>query len=436
MGIPMLPKKLPSRNWMIFWALTGSLAGAIIYDKREKKRATARWARAVSHLAAEPLRNPNEMPRKVTVFLESPPGDGLRAAQDHFIEYVRPVLAASGLDWEFVQGRQQGDVRAAVAERIRRGRKQVERPEEEVLPTNDKAILDSRKRSGIAEYDGVKGDLVVGRHTWKEYIRGLHEGWLGPLDPPALPEPPKAPEAEVAQQESKDAASPEAPKVSALEAAPQESTDGDNKAEEKTEEKKEEEKEKKPERPPQPPSYNSPHDYAASTIPPQIPAEFQPSSPIEFPHILGFTATPRRFWWFLNRRKLADSIGRDVAAVCFAAAAPWGEGDPQLGALKHEEAYWPGSVFEPLENDGGEKKEPAKEKVWPVPVVADERIVGRMRRFEVLEEAQRRAEGAVVPEAEIEGWIKGSLRQLWRWGAAGLAGKRWSPNVGDIDKEE
>lgn len=416
MGLPSLPKKLPSRNWMIFWTLTTGLSAAIIYDRREKARATARWARAVSHLANEPLKSPNDMPRKITVFLESPPGDGLRVAQDHFIEYVRPILAASGIDWEFVQGRQQGDVRAAVAEKIRRARKQVERPEEDVLPTNDKAILDSRARSGISEYDGVKGDLVVGRHTWKEYIRGLHEGWLGPLDPPTLPEPPKAREPETAPAESKE---------------------GEEKKEEKTEEKKEK-------RPPQPPSYNSTADYPASAPPPQIPAEFQPSSPIEFPHVLGFASTFKRFGWFLNRRKLADNVGRDVAAVCFAVAAPWdgaatGEDHPQLAALEHEEKNWPKFVWETEEKKKGEGegevKEPAKEKVWPVPVVADERIVGRMRRFELLPEHERRAAEVVVPEEEIEGWIKGSFRQLWRWGAGQFGGKRWSPNVGDIEKD-
>ena len=428
MGIPGLPKKLPSRNWMIFWALTTSLSAAIIYDKREKKRATARWARAVSRLADEPLKGPNDMPRKITVFLESPPGEGLRAAQDHFIEYVRPVLAASGMDWEFVQGRQQGDVRAAMAEKIRRSRKEVERPEEDVLPTNDKAILESRKRSGIPEYGGVKGDLVVGRHTWKEYLRGLHEGWLGPLDPPVLPEPPKAPEPETTPQEG--------------------SADGtktEENKEDKKEEKKEEEEEKKPERPPQPPSYNSTADYPTSHVPAQIPAEFHPSAPIEFPHVLGFASTFTRFKWFLNRRKLADSIGRDVAAVCFAVSRGWegaeGEEYPQLKALEHEEKYWPKFVWEPEpetkpEEGAEEVKKPAKEKVWPVPVVADPRIVGRMRRFELLPEHEQYAAEAVVPEEEVEGWVKGSLRHLWRWGASQFGSKPWSPNVGDVDKEE
>ncbi|KAK5637103.1 hypothetical protein RRF57_012815 [Xylaria bambusicola] len=96
MGLPNLPKKLPSRNWLIFWALSLSFSAAVIYDKREKKRATARWARAVSHIAKEPIATPSEMPRKLTVFLESPPTDGLRVAQDHFTEYQAPSRARAG----------------------------------------------------------------------------------------------------------------------------------------------------------------------------------------------------------------------------------------------------------------------------------------------------------------------------------------------------
>lgn len=80
---------------MIFWTLTTTISTAIIYDKREKKRAIARWTHAVEHLAKEPMHNPSAMPRKLTVYLEAPPGDGLRNAQDHFTEYIKPVLAAS-----------------------------------------------------------------------------------------------------------------------------------------------------------------------------------------------------------------------------------------------------------------------------------------------------------------------------------------------------
>lgn len=409
MGLPNLPRKLPSRNWLIFWAITGTFTSAIIYDKREKNRATARWRRAVAPLATEPIGAPNQLPRKLTIYLEAPPGDGLRAAQDHFIEYVKPVLSASGLDWEFVQGRMQGDVRAAVAEKIRRARREHERPGEEVPETEETRLLELRKKMKLPDWEGVKGDIVVGRHTWKEYIRGLHEGWLGPLDAPPVPavEPPPAPPAE-----------------------------GENAAEEKKEE------EKKPERPPQPVPHNKPEDYSSASLPPTIPADFSPAANIPFPHRLGFRHTFVRLGWFLNRRKLADNIGRDVAAVCFAASREWREADGQFEqqlVLKHEEKDWPGSTWKDEKPDEDDEQKPKplapKEKIWTSPLAVDPRIAERMRRFELTADDEARARAIVVPEEEVEGFIKGSFRKLFRWGARSLSSTPRGPNVGNVDDE-
>ncbi|KAI1813733.1 mitochondrial import inner membrane translocase subunit Tim54 [Poronia punctata] len=424
MGLPNLPKKLPSRNWMIFWTVLGTFSAAIIYDKREKKRATARWAKAVSHLAKEPISSPSEMPRKLTIYLESPPTDGLRVAQDHYTEYIKPILAASGLDWEFVQGRKEGDVRAAVAERIRRTR---DPSITAGAQTQDEVVQEVRKRNRTPEYTGIGGDVVIGRHTWKEYVRGLHEGWLGPLTPPPAP----------VVQEPVVAAESAAP---AGEGEPKEGADAEEK---KPEEKKPEEKkpeEKKPERPPQPPPYNSVEDYATSSIPMIIPAEFSPSAPITFPHLLGFTNTPIRLGRFLNRRHLADEIGREVAAACLATARQYREEaheddttEPeQVAVLAREEKDWPKSVWKEAtkpkeEEENKEAPKPPAEKIWTKPVVLDTRIATRMRRFELQADDEARARAITVPEEEIEGWIKGHLRGLWRWVVT--PEPKWQPPV-------
>lgn len=430
MGLPNLPRKLPSRNWMIFWAITGSISTAIIYDKREKKRATAKWRQVVAPLAKEPISSCSQLPRKLTIYLEAPPGDGLRTAQDHFIEYAKPVFAASGLDWEFVQGREQGDVRAAVAEKIRRARREQERPDDESLKTEQNAIEDMRKKMGLPEYEGLKGDVVFGLHAWKEYVRGLHEGWLGPLDAPALPELESKPTVPV----------PETAPVEATEQTPE----GD-KPEEKPEEKKEEEK--KNERPPQPPPYNRPEDYASANLPAQIPFELQPSNPIVFPHRLGFRHTFVRLGRFFNRRKLADEVGREVAAICFAASPrEWRQdADGRLEqdtVLAHEEHDWPKSVWKDDEGesaeDGAAPKAPAlpKERVWTSPMVLDSRLTQRMRRFESDLDLDARAAAVVVPEELVEGWIKGSLRSVWRWGVDSWTAQPMRPNVGDVNSDE
>ncbi|KAJ4385629.1 mitochondrial import inner membrane translocase subunit tim54 [Gnomoniopsis smithogilvyi] len=434
MGLPALPRKLPSRNWLIFWTLTGTLTATIIYDRREKRKATARWAASVAHLAKEPLpaNNASAMPRKLTVYLAAPPGDGLRTAQDHFREYVKPVLAASGLDWEFRQGRQQGDIRAVVAEEVRKRRRRAEAEEEVVneadLATTEEHIEQWRRQHGIAEYDGVRGDIVIGRHTWKEYLRGLHEGWLGPLRAPPHAQP--DPEPEVVEGEDQ---------------------------------------EKRPKRPAQPKPYNSIEDYATAHLPTTIPEELAPSTPLPFPHILGFLNTPIRTYRYLTRRRLADEIGRDVAAACLCTYREYKElSDANLeqkweqqAALAHEEGNWVKSVWKPDEEAAPEKKadtaaaaddasptaegselvdgskpQPTtvkKDKIWPKPIVLDPRIAMRMRRFEIQPEDEQRARDVVVPEEEIEGVIKGSLRSLWRWGTGAFEKKEKIPNVGEVD---
>lgn len=382
---------------MIFWTLSSALAATIIYDRREKKRATARWAHAVEHLAKRPLDNPSQMPRKVTIYIEAPPGDGLRVAQDHYSEYIKPVLAASGLDWDFVQGRQQGDIRAAVAERVRRRRRTQEKDvaaDAGDLATEEDRLDAWRQAHGVPLYDGVRGDIVVGRHAWKEYTRGLHEGWLGPLTAPPHAQPDPEPESESADAEAES---------------------------------------NKTKRPPQIKPYNSPDDYATAHLPLLVPSEFTPSAPVPFPHILGFLNTPTRFTRFLTRRKLADEIGREVAAVCLASyreyrEEPDADDNPdtrweQQRALAHAEKDWVKSVWKedkeekPAAKEGDEASPPAapKEKIWPRPMVIDQRIGMRMRRFELLPEEEKRARGIVVPEEEVEGWTKSNLRALWRW---------------------
>ncbi|KAA8567385.1 hypothetical protein EYC84_010405 [Monilinia fructicola] len=387
--------RVPSRNWIIFLSITGSFTAAVIYDKREKKRAQRKWCRLVEHIAKEPLGDSRTMPRKLTVFLEGPPTDGLRVAQDHFKEYVKPILVASGLDWEFIQGRKEGDIRAELAEKIRNARLPFEESAEGQDP-----ILSTRRNAGIKEFDGPRGDIVLGRHTWKEYIRGLHEGWLGPLT-----EPPK-PTADAPEATETAVPKPEAPRPEAE--TPVDSLLGNTIH---SKEKPAEDKNKKPS------PFISTSDYASATLPSSFPSELDPSAAISFPHILGFLNTPTRLRRFLNRRHLADQIGRDTAAVILANYRPYHDSSSsspsaassdsessepeQSTLLKHEEKEWHKSIHP--------------------------RIASRMRKAELTAEEEERAKRIVVTEEEVEGWIKGSLRSL------GRSAKQWLG--GDNDKK-
>ncbi|KAJ8058304.1 hypothetical protein OCU04_012496 [Sclerotinia nivalis] len=426
--------RVPSRNWMIFLSITGSFTAAVIYDKREKKRAQRKWCKLVEHIAKEPLGDSRTMPRKLTVFLEGPPTDGLRVAQDHFKEYVKPILVASGLDWEFIQGRKEGEIRAELAEKIRNARLPFEESAEGQDP-----ILSTRKNVGIKEFDGPRGDIVLGRHTWKEYIRGLHEGWLGPLTEPLKPQEENL--------ETTPTTETETPVDSLIGNTIHTSTNSDpskpDDASPTTPPSTPEEKpvEEKKEKPSHPPPFISTSDYASANLPSSFPTELDPSVAIPFPHILGFLNTPTRLRRFLNRRHLADQIGRDTAAIILSTYRPYHNSSStsstpetpepeQTTLLQSEEKEWHKSTHVRSPTD--------PERTWLEPITLDPRIASRMRKAELSSEEEERARNIIVKEEEIEGWIKGGLRSLGRkglkWWGGDKGKKPWEQ--GEVGEED
>lgn len=385
-GLPKWRPRLPSRNWLIFLSVTGTFTAAVMYDRREKRRVQRKWADTVSHLAEEHL-SPNTMPRRIRIFVQAPPADGMMPVRELFYEYVKPILVAGALDWEVVEARREGDVRWAVAEGIRKKRRKAGEgvPEEEQLD----AIAFARERAGTTDWDGVNGDLVIGRHTWKEYIRGLHEGWLGPVDKPAevVVETVDAPVEKGPDGHSHTTISDAA--VETLKDVVENATE-DKEAKEPTaeEKKKQEEKEEEEKRKKlyKPDPYISILDYANTTLPRSIPEQLGPSAVIPFNHILGLFNTPIRVWRFLHKRNMADDIGRQTAALVLASASrPLDiHADEPQGLLKHEESEWHKSVRK-------REIEQGKEDLWRDPVTLDERIAERMRMFELNSEDEQRA---------------------------------------------
>ena len=414
----------------------------MLYDRYHKKRAQRKWCYIIEHLAQEPI-PANVMPRKITILLAAPPGDGLRVAREHFHEYIKPVLVAGAVDWEVIEGRREGEVRAGLAEKIRKLRK---RNGEQSLLTEDEdeskdeTIRALRQGMGIKEWEGVRGDLIVGRHTWKEYVRGLHEGWLGPIDPR---NPPEVPEVDVPSIEPQsapidNASSPDVNKESQAPAtskpSPEPSTE------------KPPDSSTKPAHKPSPlPPYISPTDYPAALPAPTIPSEFPPSTALPLPHILGFLNTPKRMYRFLNRRHLAEATGQSVAALVLAAhSRPYHHSvefasviDPndtpirtqapeatitatrevweQDRVLKDAEAEWHKSAWKP--NEAGEERE----RVWMEEMVVDARIGEKMRAFEL-------PDGAVTRAEELEEQKRGKDVSVWMrvkdWAGYGPRPKR------------
>jgi import inner membrane translocase subunit TIM54 len=404
---------------MIFLSITGSWTAAVMYDRREKKRIQRKWSKLVEHIAQEPL-DVHQLPRRLTVYVSAPPADGLVPARDHFYEYVKPILVAAALDWDAVEGRREGDVRAGLAERIRKLRKQRGELSLEPIAEDDteEALAGLRQRSGVREWDGPRGDIVIGRHTWKEYVRGLHEGWLGPLDAPAPaaePTPLDFPIAQIEESASTPMTTGSEPVVvhATDDASPQSLPD--TPLPEETEKPKEEEN--KPKKKKQPPPFIKPSEYENAVISRNCPQALGPSAVIAFPHLLGFFNFPIRLYRFLNKRQVADDIGRETAAAVLGAYRPFevaGEtanngGDDegnsaqweQQRLLAHEEADYHKTAKDRSKDEEG------KERVWLDDMVLDPRIAERMRRFAINAEVEERANS--LPREEKDSWFS----SLW-----------------------
>lgn len=387
-----------------------------MYDSRQKKANQKKWCDLVAHISQEKLEI-RQLPRKLTVFLSAAPGDGIGPSRQYFKDYIKPILVAASMDYEVIEGRKEGDVRYGTAEQIRRlRRKKGERGATGTEPEMDKAMAIDliRDRMFVEPEPGVKGDLILGRHTWKEYIRGIHEGWLGPLEDP--PEPVAETSVVHPTSESKTGGSETSTSADAVESSAKE--------EEPAGVKKEGDDKKKKIYPP--PAYLSIQEYSAAPLSPHTPSVFEPSEPIYQQHLLGFLKTPQRIYNWLNRRSLQDQIGRQTAAIVLASYRPYqydesfafpsstaseyssSDSSPlatkapendftaaspiqtsanyeQQSLLAQEEVHWHKSVHKP--RPAGD----TTEQVWNNEIVFDPRIAQRMRRFELEPEQEERA---------------------------------------------
>ena len=434
------------------------------------------------------------MPRKITVYLSAPPGDTLRPVREHFKQYVKPILVAGGLDWEVVEGKREGELRAGLAERVRKLREKHGEiaPEKGEKYNVDQGIQLVRDQIGIKDWDGVQGDLVIGRHTWKEYVQGLHEGWLGPMAPPQQQQ--SLPEGSVDDARSETS---ELQDGNSSNAAPASHIDTYSDGPGPQDEKPANESQQKPADPESPkvpsprPPYIVPDMYSSASLP-STPVAVSPVTILPFPHLLGFLKTPARTYRFLTRRRLADSTGRQVAALVLAARASLFEevhsdiSPPQeqvqeveqsstrLGAvlddlessqanskpsivsqvLKNEERDWHKSVYAPdpqpessVEPNDSPTSDPStnpissslysnSDRPWRNPIVADPRIEGLMKTFALEPGSDKRAEMALMEEdkkRKEERWVA-IHKWVGSWRRGDQEKKGWEMGLeGDVD---
>lgn len=435
---------------MIFFTITGSWTAAVIYDRREKKRIQKKWRRVVEHIAQEPL-GTHQLPRKLTIFLAAPPADGLVPARDHFNEYIKPILVGAAVDWDAIEGRREGDVRAGLAERIRKLRKNNGEANLEPVEEDLEDLLQAvRKRAGTTNWDGIGGDIVIGRHTWKEYVRALHEGWLGPIDAPAITESEDisalaslnmsktellssektADPANSSATADRADLSSESKALSGGQGAAEIKVEAETQKDGETGEKEASAKKKKKI---QLPAFIRPEEYDKAVLAPSCPPTLGPVAIVPIPHLLGFFNFPIRMYRFLNKRATAEEIGREVAAAVLGIHRPFntldrshttvsqdedeGSHHEQQQLLQHEEPDWHKTARKRDEDDISNK-----ERVWLDPMVLDTRIEQRMRRFVLGRDAEERARSMLIDSEDS--WLA-----LWK--ADDKVKKAWEGLVED-----
>lgn len=415
MGIPRF--SLPSRNWLIFWSALAAVGGGIAYDKYEQRQIRTRWMLAVEHYAqqAYPV---DRIPRKLTIFIAPPPNDFLEESLRYFRRYVKPVLNAAAVDFEVFTENRQGDIRSGVAEKIRELRRArardagasagapeappqaakmnfpsflgpPRRPEEEektvarrelYTPVDVLGLYRVVKpivvhRDDAERHEAAGGVICIGRGAYKEYLTGVHEGLLGPLEPPSpeakaplksvsSPETPLESVAALGALDGSVATGPQAIDEVAAPAAP-ETDDSDS------------------EGTPVPKPYIQPADYERAEFAPELPAGTilndkgvpvlfeQPVYVFPVPNVLGFVNIPRKIYRFYTKRYLADDYGARALMVVANTLRPFEFKDTLMA--KEEELDWPRKWVESGKEKGSE---------WVQELEVDDRVTSRMRVFD------------------------------------------------------
>lgn len=246
--------KLPSRNWMIFWTIAGTVTGGIVYDKWKQRKLREEFM--LNYQNMNKNYPTNQTFRKLRIYISPPPNDYLEESLKYFRRFVKPIINASGLDYEVITMERQGDIRYKVAEEIRELRRSKinsnegkNNDETNLIGDNNNSnnvnlsnksseinhinpvfksfksdasnaneenelvnrrdlykpmdVLGAKKLFGdlqeladkVVSEDSLVDDvrnsggiICIGRGAYKEFINGVHEGLLGPLNEPPKPE--------------------------------------------------------------------------------------------------------------------------------------------------------------------------------------------------------------------------------------------------------
>ncbi|KAI8823596.1 mitochondrial import inner membrane translocase subunit Tim54 [Fimicolochytrium jonesii] len=307
--------RLPSRNWSIFWGVTGGLTGLGFYDKYHLKQVREDLSSRASVLATQHM--PTwEVPRKVKVFVAP-----THWARYWFKEYVKPVFDAAALDYEVIEPKDAGQVRQQVRDLIWKGKDEFRaRPANYVYEANPYNSLALNVLSKPT-YDAAEGLVAVGPNSWREVLRGLNEGAMSERGVVDVLLNEKA-AAEATAEAAKEVASPP-PTAGASDAAAETSSTSPT-AETAT--------------PPTPPATPA----VAKTDPVVPPSHLlaQNLPPFALPSLgyitgrnqSGYSGFPKRIWGYFNERYTAREIGEEALKIAFDRVREFTPEDANLGA--------------------------------------------------------------------------------------------------------
>lgn len=469
MGIPTL--RLPSRNWSIFWIVVGVSLGGVVYDKHEQNKIRTKWCDRVAKYG-ETAVNFNEKARKITVYVAPPPNSYLSDSMSVFKKYIKPVLNSAGVDFEIKSENRQGVIRSTVAAEIRALRREIINTEQELQRVQKSNTWYERSKGNLLSYfkktdkearekelyEKLKSDLkdlkniigiyyknqdlkdaqnisldskisepslnggiiCLGRGAYKEYLHGLHEGLLGPLEKPLdsekleeLSDKPQTVDVDVklptvqsidSIQNTSSAGSTKEVQ-SMQEPSKEESTIGTKietendfiteveKKEEKEEAKKEEaKKEEKQEDAdengekllPIPKPFISPEDYKSAKFAPEFskylqngikvptqdnvaPIFQQPILVFPVYNVVGFTQIPKNIYRYYTKRYLMEEYGKATVALVENLKSNFKIEDVDL--CKVEENDWPSKWIEKGKKNNSE---------WVQDLITDERVLSKL----------------------------------------------------------
>ncbi|KAK6461507.1 mitochondrial import inner membrane translocase subunit Tim54 [Scheffersomyces coipomensis] len=391
MGIPRI--SLPSRNWLIFGAVVFGIGGGIAYDKYQQSQIRKKYVGQVEYLSQVPYANQLK-PRKVTVFIAPPPNSFLDDSVRIFRKFVKPILNAAAIDFQIVSEGRQGEIRHVVAKKIRELR--IAASERDNNNNNNKSDADKVKTNitngeeTVSKYDlygptnvlglykvfePVKvqsedelnpneagGIICIGRGAFKEYITGVHEGLLGPLEKPQS----------LIDEENRIVEEKQAAKAEA-EAKGETYRSGDDDDDDEEE------------RTPVTKPFITSDKYGDASFAPEflnvktvlnpesnIPAVFeQPVYVFPVPKLTGFLKTPQKIYRYYTTRYLADDYGSRTLAIINDKIRDYQFKDTFMA--KEEEIEWPKKWVE---------KGKEKNSEWVQELTVDDRVISRMRVYD------------------------------------------------------